>query len=260
MILVIDVGNTNITLGVYEGGKLTYNWRLSSKIARTQDEFWMLINTMCQMDGVSVSSIKGVAIGSVVPSVTTVIKRFLDNRLKIPYAEVGAQVNGGIKINYQPPEAVGADRICNAVAGFNRFGGPVVIVDFGTATTFDVVSDKAEYLGGIIAPGIETTVTILHQVSAKLPLVDLRFPEKLIGTTTDTSMQSGLMFGGAEMVEGLLKRLKIELGEGTKFIATGGLASVLLPYLPSVDVVDHLLTLDGLYQIYCHHFGKPAGA
>lgn len=258
MILVIDVGNTNITLGVYEGGKLIRNWRLSSKIARTQDEFWILINTLCKMDGVAVEAIEGVAIGSVVPSVTTVIKRFLDNRLQIPFVEVGAQTTGGITIKYQPAEAVGADRICNAVAGFDRFGGPVVIVDFGTATTFDVVSKNAEYLGGIIAPGIETTVTILHQVSAKLPLVDLRFPEKLIGNTTESSMQSGLMFGGAEMVEGLLKRLKKELGAKTKIIATGGLASVLLPYLPSVDQVDNFLTLDGLYQIYCHQTKSTA--
>lgn len=254
MILVIDVGNTNITLGVYKNGKLIRHWRLSSKIARTQDEFWILINTLCNMDKVQLETIKGVAMGSVAPSVATVLKRFLESKLKVEYVVVGAETKTGISIKYQPPEAVGADRICNAVAGYNRFGGPVVIVDFGTATTFDVISKNAEYLGGIIAPGLETTVTILHKASAKLPLVDLLFPDRLIGNTTETSMQSGLMYGGAEMVEGLTRRLKEELGKNTKVIATGGLASVLLPYLPSVDLVDPHLTLDGLYRIYCMNF------
>lgn len=251
MILVIDVGNTNITLGVYKDDELFRHWRLSSKIARTQDEFLMLIRSLCEMDGLKMNEIEGIALGSVVPSVSIVLTRLFESKFKRQYVEVGAGIKTGITVKYEPPTAVGADRICNAVAGYHRYGGPLVVVDFGTATTFDVISKKAEYLGGIIAPGLETTATILHQASAKLPLVDLRFPDRLIGNTTETSMQSGLMFGGAEMIEGLSRRLKAELGAKTKIVATGGLASVLLPYLPSVHKVDAFLTLDGLYQIYC---------
>lgn len=256
MILAIDVGNTNITLGIYKNGELFRHWRLSSKIARTQDEYWILIKTLCDADGVDIDRIEGIALGSVVPSVSTVLTRLFESKFKCDYIEVGAETKTGITIKYDPPAAVGADRICNAVAGFHRYGGPLVIVDFGTATTFDVVSKNAEYLGGIIAPGLETTVAILHRVSAKLPLVDLRFPDRLIGNTTETSMQSGLMFGGAEMIEGLNRRLKDELGAKTKVIATGGLAPVLLPYLPSVHKVDAFLTLDGLYRIYCRNFSN----
>lgn len=254
MILVIDVGNTNITLGAYEEGRLIHHWRLSSKIARTEDEFRILLRTLFDMDGLSIQALEGAALGSVVPSASTVILRMLNHKLKIPYIEVSAATKTGITIRYEPPKAVGADRICNAVAGFRQYGGPIVIVDFGTATTFDVVSADAEYLGGIIAPGLETAVEVLHRVAAKLPLVDLRFPDRLIGKTTESSMQSGLMFGGAEMVEGLVRRLKKELGRQTRVIATGGLAAVLLPYLPSVQKVEPFLTLQGLHEIYRLNF------
>ncbi len=250
MILVIDVGNTNITLGLYERGELKEHWRLSSKIARTEDEFWIFIRTLCDSANIDARAITGIALGSVVPSDTTLVRRLVESRLPVHLVEVTSDINLGITIRYENPHAVGADRICNAVAGFRKYGGPLVIVDFGTATTFDVISAEAEYLGGIIAPGLESAVSSLHRFAAKLPEVDLSFPASLIGTNTEMSMQAGLMYGGAEMVEGLIRRVKEELSDKTRVIATGGLASVLLPELPSVESVESRLTLDGLYQIY----------
>lgn len=250
MILAIDVGNTNITLGIYKGSELISHWRLTSKIARTEDEFWLMFRVLCDSEAIEIESIDGLILGSVVPAVSTTIAWVVEKRLPIHFVEVSWQTRTGIKILYDDPTAVGADRICNAVAGYRLCGGPLVIVDFGTATTFDVISAKAEYVGGIIAPGLESAVNSLHRFAAKLPQVDLKFPQKLIGMTTEVSMQSGLMFGGAEMVEGLIRRIKAELGPETRVIATGGLANILLPELPSVERVEPYLTLDGLEQIY----------
>lgn len=250
MILVIDVGNTNITLGLYKEETLIESWRLSSKVARTEDEIWVFMNMLCRDAGVDVEGINGIALGSVVPSVTISLLRLINKRLKAHLVEISSDINLGITIKNIDPHTVGADRICNAVAGFEDYGGPLVIVDFGTATTFDIVSQKGEYLGGIIAPGLESTVNSLHRFAAKLPMVDLKFPEEIIGRTTETSMQSGLMYGGADMVEGLLNRLKNEMGRNIRVIATGGLAPVLLPELPSVEKIEPTLTLKGLFRIF----------
>lgn len=250
MILVIDVGNTNITMGIYQNDRLKWHWRLTSKIARTEDEVWLVLKVLCESVGLHLSDIKGLALGSVVPSVSTLFFRLVEKRLPVRFLEVSSNIKTGLVIKYEDPRAVGADRICNSVAGYHLKGGPLVIVDFGTATTFDVVSEKAEYLGGIIAPGLESAAGSLHRFAAKLPQVDLKFPPNLIGNTTETSIQAGLMYGGAEMVEGLIRRLKRKLGESTHVIATGGLASVLLPELPSVESVEPYLTLDGLHRLY----------
>ncbi len=250
MILVLDVGNTNITLGVYENGLLKCHWRLSSKIARTADEIWIMIKALCEDEGVDPRAISGLALGSVVPSVSTLIGRMLEKRFQPKYVEVNHMTNTGLTIKYNTPQSVGADRICNAVAGFQKYGGPLIIVDFGTATTFDVISKNAEYLGGIIAPGLESTVSSLHHFAARLPQVELKFPASLIGRSTESSMQSGLMYGGAEMVEGLIRRLRDELGKDATVITTGGLAEVLMPQLPSVERFEPFLTLDGLHLIF----------
>lgn len=250
MVLVVDVGNTNITCGVFKENQLITHWRLSSKISRTEDEIWLKLKVLCDLENIDLQQITGLALGSVVPSITTLFTRLVEKRLSVKFIEMGPDIKTGITIRYDTPGAVGADRICNAVAGFHKFGGPLIIVDFGTATTFDVISAGAEYLGGIIAPGLESAATSLHIMAAKLPAVDLKFPPALIGTTPESSMQSGIMYGGAEMVEGVIKRLRAEMGARTHVIATGGLASILLPELPSVNAVEPDLTLEGLYRVY----------
>ncbi len=250
MLLVADIGNTNITIGLLEKRNLKASWRLNSRIMRTEDEIWILLKMLLESEGFSWAHVGGFALGSVVPSLTPVFERVVKNRLHVPYVNVTHNLQTGIKILYANPQQVGADRLCNAVAGFERFGGPLVIVDLGTATTFDCISAKAEYLGGIIAPGPETTATILHQAAARLPKVELQFPPSIIGRTTETSIQSGLMFGGVEIVDGLNRRLQQEMGENTRIIATGGLASVLMPHLKTVERVEPNLTLEGLGIIF----------
>jgi type III pantothenate kinase len=250
MLLVADVGNTNITFGLFEKENIKAQWRLSSGVARTDDETWILIKMLLESEGFHLKQLDGFALSSVVPNLTPVFERFAANRLKVPVVNVTADLDTGIQILYDNPHQVGADRICNAVAGFARYGGPLVVVDFGTATTFDVITRNAEYLGGIIAPGPETTAEILHRAAAKLPKIALNFPPQLIGRNTETSMQSGLMYGGVEIVDGLNRRLKAELGPETKIIATGGLAAIFMAYLKTVESVEPALTLNGLRIIF----------
>lgn len=257
MLLVADVGNTNITFGLYEQINLRAQWRLTSGVARTDDEIWILIKMLLESEGFALGQLTGFAISSVVPTLTPVLERVGMNRLHVPVVNVTADLDTGIKILYENPQQVGADRICNAVAGFAQYGGPLVVVDFGTATTYDVITANAEYLGGIIAPGPETTAEILHRAAAKLPKVALRFPPDFIGRTTETSIQSGLMYGGVEMVEGLNRRFKKMLGPATRIIATGGLATVLIEHLTTVEAVEPALTLDGLRLIFDRCAPKP---
>jgi type III pantothenate kinase len=250
MLLVADIGNTNITFGLFEKEKIRAQWRLASGAARTEDEIWILIKMLLESEGFLLGKLDGFALSSVVPNLTPVFERVVANRLKLPMVNVTADLDTGIKILYENPQQVGADRICNAVAGFAKYGGPLVVVDFGTGTTFDIVTANAEYLGGIIAPGPETTALVLHRVAAKLPKVELRFPPALIGRNTEASIQSGLMYGGVEMIEGINRRLKAELGPNTKIIATGGLAQVFMAHLKSVECAEPYLTLEGLRIIF----------
>jgi type III pantothenate kinase len=250
MILVADIGNTNVTFGLFRGSKLAAHWRLSSGVARTEDEIWILIKMLCESEGFAIRRIRGFCLGSVVPNLTPLFLRVAETRLRVPAVNVAADLDTGIKILYENPHTVGADRICNAVAGFARFGGPLIVVDFGTATTFDVISAAGEYLGGIIAPGLETSASVLHRAAAKLPKVELRFPEELIGRTSESSIQSGLMYGGVEMIDGLNRRFRKLLGDNTRIVATGGLASVLMPELSTVESIEPILTLEGLRLIY----------
>lgn len=250
MLLVVDVGNTNITLGVSVAGQLTRDWRLSSRHSMTADEFWVMLTSLLIPENIAPEDLTGVAVSSVVPSLTPTIEQAISRRLAIPVINVTSDLDLGITVAYEKPEDVGADRLCNAVAGFKKYGGPLVIVDFGTATTFDILSSAGEYLGGIIAPGPETTTKVLHAVSAKLPAVKLEFPPGVIGRTTETSIQSGLMFGGVALVDGLNRQLCAELGSNTRIIATGGLASVFLPHFETVEAIEPNLTLHGLQLIF----------
>ena len=252
MLLLIDIGNTNITVGVSKAAKLIGNWRISTTSFGTPDEIWFLLHTLFDSESLSVDEFSGASICSVVPKLTSVVKQLLSEKLEIPVINVTNDLELGIKIDYEKPDSVGADRICNAVAGYEKYGGPLVIVDFGTATTFDVISHKGEYLGGIIAPGPETSIATLHAAAAKLPSVELQFPPNLIGKNTETSMQSGIMLGTIAMIDGLNLSLIEELGRSTQLIATGGLASNFFNQLKTVDILEPNLTLTGLQLIFDH--------
>ena len=250
MLLLVDIGNTNITIGVAEGEELVADWRLSTRDGITADEFWVLLRTLLDTGDIGFDAITGCALSSVVPNLTPVVERALKQRLNVPLVNVTCDLDLGLEVRYQNPYAVGADRLCNAVAGHARYGGPLAIVDFGTATTFDIVSRDDAYLGGIIAPGPQTTIAILHVAAAKLPAVELVFPPSLIGRNTEESIQAGIMLGGVAMIDGLVQQLRGELGEDLRAIATGGLGSVFLPRLQTVEAVEPTLTLDGLRIIF----------
>lgn len=250
MLLAIDIGNTQIAVGFYKNSALKAHWRISSSIERTEDEIWILMQAIANAHGFDIKKTKGVAISSVVPDITHTFEKMAVKYLQVDPILVSSTLDLGIKIVYENPNSVGADRLCNAVAGCSKYNGPLVIVDFGTATSFDVVSKNGEYLGGIIAPGIEMSSIILHRRAAKLPRVYLSFPPDVIGSSTEKSMQSGLMFGAVTMVDGLIVRIQHSLNEKTKNIATGGLAKLLLQELQTDFIHEPFLTLDGLRLIY----------
>ena len=250
MLLAVDIGNTNIVIGIYEGITLKTHWRLSSVITRTSDECWILLNMLLNESNIHFSKIDGAIISSVVPNITPAFFRMFKRKLKIDAIIVDADLDIGLKILYHDPKAVGADRIVNAVAGYFLLGGPLILVDFGTATTFDVVSEKCEYLGGIITLGVESSASILHRFAARLPKVEMKFPDELIGRTTETSIQSGLMFGTVELIDGMITRIQQELGKPAKTVATGGLANLIIPYSKTISRIEPFLTLEGLRLIY----------
>jgi type III pantothenate kinase len=250
MLLTIDIGNTNIVLGIYDKKDLKSHWRLSSLTTRTNDECWIMMTTLLQQAEIKPTMISGVIISSVVPNITPAFIRMSEINLNIDPVIVTGDLDFGLKCLYDDPRAVGADRLVNAVAGYHLFKGPLILVDFGTATTFDIVSENFEYLGGIIAPGIESSASLLHRVAARLPKVEMKFPNELIGRNTEASIQSGLMYGTVEMIDGMINRLKSELGSHTKTAATGGLANVVIPYCNTISRIEPLLTLVGLRLIY----------
>jgi type III pantothenate kinase len=250
MFIAIDIGNTNVVIGIYRNKELIAHWRLSSQTARTSDECWILLSSLLKSNSIEMDQVQGGIISSVVPNLTSTFMQVLEDYFQQNPIIVSSELKIDLKILYEDPRAVGADRICNAVAGFHRYGGPLVILDFGTATTFDVVSANNEYLGGIIAPGIELTASVLHQRAARLPKVELKFPATVIGTTTESSIQAGLMFGTVELINGLITRIERQLGTSVKTVATGGLAKVVAPYANKKVPVEPFLTLEGLRLIY----------
>ncbi|MGE5127129.1 MAG: type III pantothenate kinase [Betaproteobacteria bacterium] len=250
MLLTIDVGNTNTVLGVFEGGKLLVHWRLTTRREQTADEYGILVRNLFSSSGLLPAGIEAVALASVVPPLTPVLVALARQYLGQEPLVVGPGVKTGMPILYEPPGDVGADRIVNGVAAFAAYGGPVVVVDFGTATTFDVVTRKGEYVGGVICPGIGISADALFQRAARLPRVDVRHPGKVVGRTTVGSMQAGLYFGYAAMCEGIIARIRAELGESPRVVATGGLAETLAVEIPSIEAVDPILTLTGLRLIW----------
>ncbi|OVE80193.1 pantothenate kinase [bacterium I07] len=251
MLLVIDVGNTEAVLGVYQDRELRSHWRLSTKQHRTADEIWLVLKSW--LDGISVSEadITGGVISSVVPIWTSLFNTLFKHYMGVSPLLVSSETDTGIEIIYDSPRSVGADRICNAVAGFAQYGGPLVVVDFGTATTFDVISERGEYLGGIIALGLIGASRELNRVAAKLPKVELIFPPAVIGTTTESSIQSGIMWGAVALIDGMIHRIEMERGwDNVRTIATGGLAEFIAEKAVRIDKVEPLLTLEGMRMIY----------
>lgn len=250
MLLVIDVGNTNTVLGVYEGEKLLADWRLSTAPSRTVDEYGILCLELFASVKLEMSAVDAIAISSVVPPMNFTLHKMANSYFHLEPLFVDPATNSGMKIKYSPPQDVGADRIVNAAAAFARYGGPAIVVDFGTATTFDAISSAGEYLGGVICPGISASSEALFQRAARLPRVDFRRTETVIGTTTVQSIQAGFYWGYAGLVEGILKRMIDELGGSPRVIATGGLAGLIATGTDLIERVDGDLTLEGLRLIF----------
>lgn len=251
MIVVMDVGNTNIVLGIYSGGKLLMHWRMGTDREKTSDEFGMFFVNLFRHEGFDPKAVEAVIIASVVPPIMYSIEHAVRKYFKVEPIVVGPGIKTGINIKYENPREVGADRIVNAVAAYEIYGGPLIIVDFGTATTFCAVSSKGEYLGGVICPGIKISAEALFQRAAKLPRIELMKPETVIGRNTVVSMQSGIVFGYVGQVDFIVRRMKKEMKEeNIRVVATGGLARMISSESETIDEINGLLTLEGLRIIY----------
>ena len=251
MILCIDVGNTNIKYGVFEGDNLIASFRVSSRLTRTADEYGSVLVNLIGDKGIKKQDIKGIIISSVIPSLNYTICHMCEYFFNISPIMVGPGVKTGLNIKVENPKEVGADRIVNSVAGFYKYGGPVVVIDFGTATTFNVIDKSGALIGGVIAPGIKTSLESLVKNTAQLPMIELVSPKKVIAKNTETNMQAGIIFGFAGLVDNILSKIKKELGQDDLcVVATGGLGEIIAKEVKSISVVDRALTLDGLKTIY----------
>lgn len=250
LIFVIDVGNTNMVLGVYENDKLKHYWRIETNRNRTEDEYGMVIKNLFVHEGLSFSSIHGMIISSVVPPIMLALERMCKRYFNIKPLIVGPGVKTGLDIKYENPREVGADRIVNAVAAIHEYGSPLIIVDFGTATTYCYINEHKQYMGGAIAPGIHISTEALYSKAAKLPRIEIVRPNSVIGKNTVSSMQSGIYYGYVGQVEEIVRRIKEKSKEKPMVIATGGLANLIAEDAKCIDIVDPLLTLKGLYLIY----------
>lgn len=250
MLLVIDIGNTNTVIGLYKGDNLEADWRLASQQHRTADEYGIMIKELFLLDKIQISDISDVIISCVVPPLLPVLEEMTTKYFNVKPLIVDSKTKTGLSILYDNPDEVGADRIVNAVAGFEKFGGPLIIVDFGTAITFDVVSEKGEYLGGLIFPGISISMETLFKKAARLPRVDLISPKSVIGKNTEESVRSGAIYGYAGLVESIVKEIIKEIGKDAKVISTGGQAELIAKHSPVIRENCPLLTLEGLKIIY----------
>ncbi|SET81145.1 pantothenate kinase [Natronincola peptidivorans] len=251
MILVIDVGNTNIVLGLYREEELVDSWRIATDKEKSSDEYGILLHQLFQFSNRSIQEVGDVIISSVVPNIMHSLENSVRKIFKIEPLVVGPGVKTGMNIKYDNPRQVGADRIVNAVAAFEKYKGPLIIVDFGTATTFCAISTKGEYLGGTIAPGMKISSDALFQRAAKLPRVELVKPGRVICKNTVNSMQSGIIYGYVGLVEYIIKKMTKELkSQDIKVIATGGLAALIASETKHIHIVDKILTLEGLRIIY----------
>jgi type III pantothenate kinase len=250
MLLALDVGNTNTVIGVFDGKALRAHWRLSTRREGTRDEYAMLIKGLFDFAGLPFERVSAVIMSSVVPPLQGPLEEMARQYVGVEPVVVGPGIKTGMPILYESPRDVGADRIVNAVAAFEAYGGPCIVVDFGTATTFDAVSARGEYIGGVICPGIGISSEALFQHAAKLPRVDIARPKGVIGRNTVGSMQAGLFYGYLSLVEGVVARMRAELGGRAVTVATGGLAQLVLAESAAIDHVDPLLTLTGLRILF----------
>ena len=250
MLLAIDIGNTDITLGVFEGEELGATWHVATGIHRMADEYAALLLNLLQHQNLKIADIKEIALCSVVPPLVSTFEELSQRYFHISPLVVGAGVKTGVSIRMDNPREVGADRIVNAAAAHHLYGGPIIITDLGTATTFDTVSKEGDYLGGVIAPGINIAAEALFMRAAMLPRVELTRPKRVIGTSTTLAMQSGLIFGYVGLVEGIVARIQRELGEKAKVVATGGYAELIAKETAAIDIVNPDITLIGLRLIH----------
>lgn len=250
-LLAIDIGNTEMVVGLMQGRSVIAHWRFSSRAPRTADECYILLKQGFESKGFSLKDVNGVVIASVVPSLTRVFMDVAGMIDQINPLVVSSEIQTGLEIRYETPRMVGADRICNAVGGYEKYGAPLIVVDFGTATTFDVVGDSGVYLGGAIALGLTGASYELHRLSAKLPRVDLELPDRVVGQSTEQSIQSGIMWGMVCLVDGMVCRIRKEMSwKSARIIATGGMASFFNQKSETIEKIDRFLTLDGMRIIY----------
>ncbi len=250
MLFALDAGNTVITVGLFKGPELVDHWRISTDRHKTEDEYGMLFLSLLGNAGVKPSEARGAILASVVPPLTGVLETAVGKYLDLAPVIVGPGTKTGINVKYENPKEVGPDRIVNAVAAFKKYGGPAIVVDFGTATIFDAISKDGDYLGGAIAPGIFTSTDALFEKAAKLPRIELTRPGPAIGRTTADSMRSGILYGFAAQTDGIVRRIMEELGGRAQVVATGAPAGLIAPLSSTIQRVDPLLTLEGLYLVY----------
>ena len=250
LIFVFDVGNTNIVLGVYDQEELKHHWRIETNRHRTEDEFGMIVKNLFDHVQLSFSDIDGIIISSVVPPIMFSLERMCQKYFHIKPLVVGPGIKTGLDIKYENPREVGADRIVNAVAAIHEYGSPLIIVDFGTATTYCYINEHNQYMGGAIAPGIGISTEALYSRAAKLPLIEISRPDDVIGKNTISAMQAGILYGYVGQVEGIVKRMKDKSAVPPKVVATGGLANLIAQESNVIEIVDPFLTLKGLQLIY----------
>lgn len=250
MLLVIDIGNSNIVMGLYEGEELRHHWRMATDRNKTEDEYGMLVKSLCDTVGLTLGQVNGVIISSVVPPLNFTIERMCEKYMQQKALLVGPGIKTGLNIKYEYPREVGSDRIVNAVAAIHHYGAPLIVVDFGTATTFCYVDERGQYWGGAIAPGIGISTEALVSRAAKLPRIEIAKPANVVGRNTIAAMQSGIYYGFVGQVEGIVRRIIAEYDNQPKVVATGGLASLVANETGCIHVVDPNLTLKGLRLIY----------
>ena len=250
MLLAIDIGNTNIVIGVFEDEKLRATWRLGTDVHKLEDEYASVFLNLLSLKGLAFADIDSAIISSSVPPLVTVFEELCQRYFEVSPMVVGPGTKTGVRISIDNPREVGADRVVNAAAGHRLYGGPLIVIDFGTATTLDAVSEEGDYLGGAIAPGMGISAEALFEHAAKLPRVELVRPQKAIGRNSVSAMQSGIIFGYVGLIEGIVVRMRKELGGTAKVIATGGLADIICRETDVVDAVEPDLTLVGLRLVY----------